>query len=131
MTFTYRRLDRRDAPAVRALRHEALTCDPRAFHSTVQENDSYAAADRLAEDFVIGAFDGEALVGMGGLSRDLRERLQHKMLLRGMYVTASARGRGVADAIIERLLDHARSEGVIRVLLTVMAENARARRVYA
>ena len=47
-----------------------------------------------------------------------------------MYVRESARGQGLADAIVSRLLEHARDRGVEIVQLTVMADNARARRFY-
>lgn len=56
--------------------------------------------------------------------------LQHKALLWGMYVRDSARGQGLADAIVSRLLEHARDRGVEIVQISVMADNARARRLY-
>jgi RimJ/RimL family protein N-acetyltransferase len=113
-----------------ALLLEGLTLEPRAFRSGPTEDATQLAVDRIATDFVIGAFDGEVLVGVARLAREMRARLRHKMVLHGMYVTPAARGRGVADGIIERLLDHARAEGIVLVVLTVMADNARARRVY-
>jgi ribosomal protein S18 acetylase RimI-like enzyme len=46
-----------------------------------------------------------------------------------MYVRPEARGRGVADALMRALVEHAR--GRVRLLkLTVMADNARARAFY-
>jgi RimJ/RimL family protein N-acetyltransferase len=128
--FQYRRLSPADAPVFRALRLEGLTLDTRAFRSSVEDEAAHPAADRLAEDFWIGAFEGDTLVGVGGLARDSRSRLRHKMVLRGMYISASARGQGAADGIIDRLLDHARAEGAVQVVLTVVADNTRARRVY-
>jgi L-amino acid N-acyltransferase YncA len=47
-----------------------------------------------------------------------------------MYVTPSARGAGVADGIMERLIAHARNLGLRWVGLELAAENAPARSLY-
>ena len=46
-----------------------------------------------------------------------------------MYVTPEARGSGLAVALVETLLEHARKE-VEQVQLTVVVSNPRARRSY-
>lgn len=86
---------------------------------------------RLATEFVVGGFSpDDALAGIGGLSVYAGSKLRHKALLWGMYVHESARGHGLGDAIVARLLSHARERGVDIVQLTVMADNARAKRLY-
>ena len=47
-----------------------------------------------------------------------------------MYVRPVARGAGVGDAIVAALLDEANRIGVRSVLLTVIAGNERAERLY-
>jgi ribosomal protein S18 acetylase RimI-like enzyme len=47
-----------------------------------------------------------------------------------MYLRQRGRGHGLADELMRILLDQARSLGVEQVILTVAAENARARRLY-
>ena len=56
--------------------------------------------------------------------------MRHKALLWGMYVREAARGQGLGDVIVAALLSHARARGVEIVQLTVVADNARARRLY-
>jgi GNAT superfamily N-acetyltransferase len=91
---------------------------------------STEVAEQLARDYVVGAYRDGVLVGIGGLTQETRSKLRHKALLWGMYVRAAARGTGIADGLVERLLNHARAAHVSVVLLTVVADNLRARRVY-
>ncbi|HTV94123.1 MAG TPA: GNAT family N-acetyltransferase [Verrucomicrobiae bacterium] len=61
--------------------------------------------------FFVARLDGEA-VGCGGVAC-----FDEFAELKRMYVRASARGDGVADAIIERLEEEARAEGLFVVRL--------------
>ena len=56
-------------------------------------------------------------------------KLEHRGLLYGMYVRESARGAGLADRLVEVILEHARLK-VRTLLLTVVDDNARARGLY-
>ncbi len=78
----------------------------------------------------MGGFDGEALLGVGGLTRYEGVKLRHRALLWGMYVHESARGRGLADAIVEALVAEARVSEIEQVVLTIIAGNQRAIRLY-
>src|SRR5262245_36858274 len=93
------------AVAFRALRRSRLEEDPRAFAESVEEHDSISLetiAARLrhssGENFVVGAFDGDQLVGMAGFSRNLRRKSRHKGTIWGVYVRATARGKGAGRA---------------------------------
>jgi L-amino acid N-acyltransferase YncA len=48
----------------------------------------------------------------------------------GMYVQERARGGGLTDQLMRALLAEARSQGIEQVILTVAADNDRARRLY-
>lgn len=133
--MTFRALRPEDAGAYRAVRLESLRTDPLAFRSTIEEESQLGPpeyAKRLAntENVTIGAFMGDELVGIGTLLRETRTTVRHRAELVGMYVAVGARGSGAADGIIQRLLDHARTVGVLMVSLIVEGDNARARRVY-
>jgi RimJ/RimL family protein N-acetyltransferase len=122
-----------DAAAFHAVRLEGLTLHPREFRTgpedwAIQPLD--AVRERLVTDVVIGGFAADTLLGVAGLARETRDKLRHKALLWGMYVRPVARGTGMADQIVERVLDHARDAGVERVLLTVTAHNRPACRLY-
>jgi RimJ/RimL family protein N-acetyltransferase len=132
---TFRRLQIADAPAYRMLRLEGLRLASRAFQSTLDEEsqltlEAYAMRLSNAENATFGAFAGDELVGIGTVLRETRTRIRHKGDIVGMYVTASARGTGVAEGIVQRLIDHARGIGLRSLVLTVASENARARRLY-
>jgi RimJ/RimL family protein N-acetyltransferase len=73
--------------------------------------------------------DGEWLA-IGGLSHETRSKLAHKGLVWGMYTAPAARGTGAAARILDQLEAAARELGLRQLQLTLMADNARARRVY-
>lgn len=53
---------------------------------------------------LLGAFAGESLVGVGGLSRDPYRSDEGVGRLRHLYVLAACRGRGVGSMLVDRLL---------------------------
>jgi ribosomal protein S18 acetylase RimI-like enzyme len=55
---------------------------------------------------------------------------ENSRVLFDIYVHESRRGRGVARAILERMLDAAKIEGIRTVILYVRADNAPARALY-
>ena len=132
-----RRLGSDDATAFQALRLAGLREAPEAFASSHgEEKDrplSHFAA-RLAErpgQAVFGAFDGDTLVGIAGLARETLAQMAHKCFVWGMYVAAAARGRGVARALMQAALAHARATpGVAKVMLGVDAGNVAAIALY-
>jgi GNAT superfamily N-acetyltransferase len=82
-----------------------------------------------ADNRIVGVFDGDILVGIGGIVREPHDKLQHKALLYGMFVAGEATGRGIGFTIVEALIAEAR--GWVQSLhLTLMADNNRARMLY-
>jgi ribosomal protein S18 acetylase RimI-like enzyme len=132
-----RRLSAADAAAFRALRLVALLDKPEAFVTSHVEEAAQPLAyfeARLAErpgQAVFGAFDGDTLAGMAGLSRESLLQLAHKSHVWGMYVAEAARGRGVARALLQAALAHARATpGVAKVTLSVDSVNVAAIALY-
>ena len=132
-----RRLSPSDAPAFRDLRLAALLDTPEAFvASHVEEQDQPMAffEDRLIQrpgHAVFGAFAEGALAGTAGLARAATIQLAHKCNLWGLYVAPSARGQGVARALLEAALVHAReTPGVAKVTLSVDSANVAAIALY-
>jgi RimJ/RimL family protein N-acetyltransferase len=128
-----RRLLRADAAMYREIRLEALERSPEAFGSTFAAEGAEPLAwfvDRLDAAAVFGAFDGPELVGVAGFFPRQGQKEAHKGVLWGMYVRPNARRTGVGRWLVEAVIDHARRE--VEVLqLTVVADNERAKRLYA
>jgi len=132
MALTFRRLTPADAAEFHALRQEGFRLHEREFRFAPEDEAHLATADvaaRLARDFVVGAFDGETLVGVAGLGCLSGAKTKHKALLWGMYLRERYRGDGGADALMAALMAHARANYEI-VTLTVMRDNGGAMRFY-
>lgn len=133
-----RRLTPADAPAYRALRLQGLREEPTAFAASYEEELAFplsiyegwlgAPPDRGT----LGAFDGDALLGIVTLGREGRRKLAHKAHILGMYVDGDHRNRGIARALLASALDLARAGGdVTQVNVLANAANHAARRLYA
>jgi ribosomal protein S18 acetylase RimI-like enzyme len=120
------------------LRLEALTHEPYAFARAPEDERSRSlesVALRLCPvpegNFIVGAFEGTHMVGQAGFVRYEGRKERHKGTIWGVYVTAAARGQGVAKAILTRLLGRVRSyPGLEQVSLSVSIPQEAARWLY-
>ena len=128
-----------DAAALRALRLRGLRDNPEAFGSTYAEEvdrSVESVAARLADPdagFVVGvSLDSvDVLVGMAGCRRETGRKRRHLASVWGMYVVPEARGAGAGAALLKTVMARARTwDGVEQLTLTVVTENAAARRLY-
>jgi ribosomal protein S18 acetylase RimI-like enzyme len=134
-----RRLTPGHAAEYRAIMLQAYASEPDAFTSTVAEREPLPLdwwASRISDQsilpaLVVGAFVGARLVGVAGLTFERRERTKHKATLFGVYVLPEFRGQGIARALVEAALAHARSTpGTQVVQLTVTQSNTPAVQLY-
>lgn len=116
----------------RAVRLAMLLDAPRAFGST------YAGVVAHPRDWWLArittcptwlAWEGDRPVGSVGMGRH-EGCVPDETSLIGMWVAAPARGRGVAERLVQQVLDAAASEGWRTVTLDVAEENHQARRLY-
>jgi ribosomal protein S18 acetylase RimI-like enzyme len=134
-----RLLDRRDAPAYRALRLQALRDSPQAF-SASHEDETGRSVEEVAARIapaadgslcVLGIFDDGALAGFVALIHPQRQKLRHGAELAGMYVAPAARRRGLGAALLRAAIARARSiDGVRQLGLSVNATNTAAKALY-
>lgn len=131
--YSWRRLDATDAAAYRALRLEGLASAPTAFGSSFDDEAGQPLpwfADRLAHQAVFGGWAADGVLsGVAGLRFSDGVKTRHKGLLWGMYVQPSARGTGLAAALVEAVIAHGRGR-VEEIRLAVVADNAPAVRLY-
>ena len=132
MSASARRLLPGDYDALREIRLESLRLYPALFaadlaQETAMPKEQWLA--RMATGATFGGFIDGALSGMVVFSRPARPKLAHTGDLGAMYVRDAARGTGLADALVDALVDHASGE-VEQIQLTVNAENPRAIKFY-
>ncbi len=126
------RLTPGEAKRLRAIRLRALSNAPDAFGSTFEETAARPPKSwpkQLAElaTFVV-VLDGYDV----GMVRGIRyEGKPGAAILLSMWVAPAVRGKGVGEALIDAVVDWARSEGFVHLLLDVADENAPAVALYA
>ena len=77
-------------------------------HEPVERMASSETADTIA----LGAFSGDQLVAVGMIAPDGEPG---GWRIRGMATAPAARGRGAGSAVLDALIEHARSQGARRI----------------
>jgi RimJ/RimL family protein N-acetyltransferase len=138
-TITVREATESDLALYRDLRLEALRFEPGAFSADYEQERARAGSawlERLREmvqdslQTLLVAEEKGVLVGMTGIFRGKSAKTKHSAGIWGVYVRPTARGQGIASALLERALSWARDNGVTRVELAVTTHNARAFALY-
>jgi ribosomal protein S18 acetylase RimI-like enzyme len=133
MTISVRRLDRPDAPALRELRLESLRLHPECFGADLEAEEAMSVDDmaaRMLTGTSFGGFVDGVLSGLAVFAKPKNRKTGHTGELGAMYVRADARGTGLADALVEAVIDQAVATGTEQIKLTVNAENPRAIKLY-
>lgn len=125
------RLGPDEGERLRSIRLAALREAPYAFASTLEETRARPPeswSQQLADlaTFVATADSADTGMVRGGPY----EGKPGDAILLSMWVSPTARGKGVGEALIDAVVDWARSEGFGRLLLEVADENAPAIALY-
>jgi ribosomal protein S18 acetylase RimI-like enzyme len=129
-------LGRENWAQFKALRLKAIEGAPFALWPTYREEEALTAEQVQSRiepgphQIVFGAFDGGRLVGIAGLRREKLEQLSHRGTIWGVAVDPQRRKEGIGKKVLQRLITHARDEGLLQIQLAVGVENAGAQALY-
>lgn len=138
MPTHYRKLTPSDTQAYRAIRLECLKNFPNNFSSTFEDE---SAKPKLAfenyikeqgtDKFMMGAFDGEKLMGICGFFQEQQNKTRHIGSIIQMYVQASYAGRGIGLALLQATMEEAfKNPEIEQLMLGVITTNKSANRIY-
>lgn len=141
MAIAIRPLVSGDFQAYRLVRLRALAEHPEAFSSSFDEEATPEGDARMRRrleprpeapfDAMLGAFDGDKLVGTIGMTVDMRAKLRHQGLVIGMYVVPERGGEGIGTLLLEAQIARASGlPGLTGLVLTVTRGNEVAERLY-
>lgn len=131
-----RKLNANDAQLYYDLRIEALTNSPDVFATRLEDavkRPVEQTAESLALEHAVtfGAFADGDLCGNVTLLRHTTPKMSHRASVVAVYVTPSARGKGIARRLMLELLDYAAGwQGLERLDLMVASENLQAIELY-
>lgn len=134
-----RRLTKDDAKSFWDLRLLALETEPAGFSESTAEHHAVGVAgtaERIAsgdgESFILGAFDGEQLVGTAGFYREQKAKRRQTGWIWGVFVHPSQRRKGTGRALISAVIEQARAlPGLMTLHLTAAVTQTAARQMYA
>ena len=139
--ITVRPLNENDAHSFQELRLKGLQEHPDAFASTYEREIAYSmefVAERLrrtaesTNNFTLGAFREEELLGLVGFYRKTGEKEEHRGHIWGMYVRSDEQGKGIGKALLADAIERAESlPGLGQIELCVVTRNRQARGLYA
>lgn len=107
------------------IRLEALANSPESFGSSYDEEALMSDTDfqnGLSKGYVLGAFVDDLLVSCAGFYKLNSLKTKHRGVLWGMYTRLEYRGKGIATALIQTLIQHAKT-CVTQLHLTCVTSN--------
>src|SRR5262249_1853650 len=135
MNYVVRVLGVQDVDEFRRVRLDALRLHPEAFIASYEDEsalDRAQFAERLTTPRLtrFGAFTHAEMVGLVGPQIPNAAKVRHKAHLFSMYVADGHRRSGLADQLVQAVIDAARKAGALVLQLTVTAGNTPAKRLY-
>ena len=136
ISFMIRALTPHDIEAFIEIRMLGLKTHPEAFGAAYEEGIDRAKTlsnlhAKNDEDFILGYFSGDFLVGIVGFLRHTRLKQRHKGWIWGMYVRPEYHGQGIGKALMKACVEKASPlEGLQKVTLSVTHTMIPARKLY-
>jgi RimJ/RimL family protein N-acetyltransferase len=133
-----RRLTKDDAKLFWDLRLLALETEPAGFAESTAEHHALGVAgtaERIAagdaETFILGAFEGDQLVGTAGFYRERQAKRRQTGWIWGAFIHPSHRRKGIGRALISKVIEQARLlPGLVTIHLTAAVTQTAAQHLY-
>jgi len=133
----YRKLEASDWEQYKELRLLSLVQSSESFENSYEDestlrNEQWISRVTSSQSaFIIGAFDGDVLIGIAGFAQALKEKIKHKSYLWGVFVKQEYRGKYIANDILSKLVHIAfENANISQIQLTVASENEAAISLY-
>jgi ribosomal protein S18 acetylase RimI-like enzyme len=125
-------LRQEDLPQFRTLRLQALREHPDAFGSSFEEEQGRDLSYMIGErpNLTLGGFVGDSMAGSAAMIVSPKRKQRHKGHIVGVYVAPPWRRSGLARALLDHLIQEARTTGLMLLTLSVTAGNTAARSLY-
>ncbi|MGJ8594194.1 MAG: GNAT family N-acetyltransferase [Aquaticitalea sp.] len=102
---------------------DELTKEKLYFQSFIEQSDT--------DNFVIGAFDGQTLIGISGFKRHEAKKTEHAGIVVQVYVNPEYQGNTIGTDMIKATLDAAfKIEGIEQIEIGVISTNENAEKIY-
>jgi RimJ/RimL family protein N-acetyltransferase len=138
MEIQIRKLLPKESNAYREIRLQCLKNFPNNFTSNYPEEKTkaklffqpYIEQSNL-DNFVIGAFYNNQLVGISGFKRYERKKIDHRGIIIQVYVNPEYQGKNIGYNIIKATLQEAfKIKGIEQIEIDVIASNEKAANIY-
>ncbi len=138
MDIQIRKLQPNESNFYRDIRLECLKNYPMYFTSNYRDEKAKAKLffqDHIEEsdvnNFVIGAFHNNALVGISGFNRYDRKKTEHKGRIIQVYVNPNYQGQNIGLSIIKSTIDEAfKINAIEQIEIDVITTNTQAENLY-
>jgi len=138
MEVVYRKLKPDETGIYRQIRLECLRQFPDWFGSTYEESikleklhGEKIIEQAKPEKFILGAFSGDALIGICACSRELRRKTGHRAEITQVYIKPEFQGKKIGEGMIRAMIKEAfLDEEVEQLELGVETTNASAIGLY-
>ena len=119
-----------DWPAVRRIYSEGIATGDATLEREAPDWDHFDRSHRADCRLVARNDDADDVLGWAALTAYSSRRVYAGVAWESVYVTASARGRGVGAALLEAIIAAADAAGFWTLLAGVLAENVASRRLH-
>lgn len=132
-------LEKNDLNRFFDLRLEALQNSPTSFLSSYKDEkglgpemyESILNQNEGNDNVIFGAIMQDNFIGIIGIYREQKSKINHKANIWGMYVKPSYRNKGIGKALLEKVLHHARNKMDCSLInISVEETNAAAKNLY-